>query len=205
MSKKFLVIALQVGIAFLVLTGSGRAQTTTGLITGTVTDTTGAVIPDAQVFLTNQATGVQRKAVTDGKGRAVPVRAQDNPAVRQKSRQVPWNGRMKLRRDTCPKPSLRLMASAACSDVCRTVDRIMRSQEGVGDASPENRRVARTDASSNQDAAVRRFGTGRAARVAAMRTADALRERGVAAAPLFKPSVGGWIVQVYPGGIRRRT
>lgn len=68
MSKKFLVIALQVGIAFLVLTGSGRAQTTTGLITGTVTDTTGAVIPDAQVFLTNQATGVQRKAVTDGKG-----------------------------------------------------------------------------------------------------------------------------------------
>jgi len=52
---------------------------------------------------------------------------------------------------------------------------------------------------------VQRFGTGREARVAAMRTADALRRRGVAAAPLFKPAWGGWIVRIYPGGIRRRT
>lgn len=50
----------------------------------------------------------------------------------------------------------------------------------------------------------RRFGTGRNARVAAMRTADELRGRGVAAAAIFKPSMGGWIVQIYPGGIRRR-
>jgi hypothetical protein len=52
---------------------------------------------------------------------------------------------------------------------------------------------------------VRRFGTGREARVAAMRTADVLRERGIAAAAVFKPSMGGWIVRIYPGGIRRRT
>jgi len=52
---------------------------------------------------------------------------------------------------------------------------------------------------------VRRFGTGPEARVAAVRTADALRRRGIAAAPLFKPSLGGWIVRIYPGGIRRRT
>jgi len=52
---------------------------------------------------------------------------------------------------------------------------------------------------------IRRFGTGREARVAAMRTADVLRERGIAAAALFKPSMGGWIVRIYPGGIRRRT
>lgn len=51
----------------------------------------------------------------------------------------------------------------------------------------------------------RRFGTGRAARVAAMRTADEMRERGIAAAPMFKPSQGGWIVQIYPGGIRQRS
>jgi hypothetical protein len=50
----------------------------------------------------------------------------------------------------------------------------------------------------------RRFGTGRKARVAAMRTADELRGRGVAAAAIFKPSMGGWIVQIYPGGIRQR-
>ena len=51
---------------------------------------------------------------------------------------------------------------------------------------------------------IRRFGAGRKARVAAMRTADELREGGIAAAALFKPSMGGWIVQIYPGGIRRR-
>jgi hypothetical protein len=52
---------------------------------------------------------------------------------------------------------------------------------------------------------VQRFGIGREARAAALRTADALRRRGVAAAPLFKPALGGWIVRIYPGGIRRRT
>lgn len=54
------------------------------------------------------------------------------------------------------------------------------------------------------DRRTRQFGTGRKARVAAMRTADELRGRGVAAAAMFKPSMGGWIVQIYPGGIRRR-
>ena len=77
----------------------------------------------------------------------------------------------------------------------------MRSQTGTDDSSPD----AGTGASSNHDVTERRFGAGRAARVAAIRTADALRERGVAAAPLFKPSRGGWIVRIYPGGIRRRV
>lgn len=51
----------------------------------------------------------------------------------------------------------------------------------------------------------RSFGTGRRARMAAMRTADEMRSHGIAAAPMFKPSQGGWIVRVYPGGIRRRS
>jgi len=37
-----------------------------------------------------------------------------------------------------------------------------------------------------------------------MRTADGLRANGIAAAALFKPSMGGWIVQIFPGGIRQR-
>ena len=36
-----------------------------------------------------------------------------------------------------------------------------------------------------------------------MRTADGLRANGIAAAALFKPSMGGWIVQIFPGGIRQ--
>lgn len=48
------------------------------------------------------------------------------------------------------------------------------------------------------------YGIGRAARVAAMHAADTLRSREIAAVALFKPELGGWIVRVYPGGIRRR-
>jgi hypothetical protein len=35
-----------------------------------------------------------------------------------------------------------------------------------------------------------------------MRAADDLRARGIAAAALFKPALGGWIVRIFPGGIR---
>jgi hypothetical protein len=51
---------------------------------------------------------------------------------------------------------------------------------------------------------VRRFGIGPRARRSAMRTADHLRASDIAAAALFKPSKGGWIVQIFPGGIRKR-
>jgi len=50
----------------------------------------------------------------------------------------------------------------------------------------------------------REFGVGRRARITAIRAADDLRARGIPAAALFKPSMGGWIVQIYPGRIRRR-
>src|SRR6201996_5634756 len=68
MSKKVIALALQLGIVALVFSGWTRAQTTSGLITGTITDSSGAVMPGAQVQLTNQATGVQRNAVTDSSG-----------------------------------------------------------------------------------------------------------------------------------------
>jgi hypothetical protein len=68
MSKRFVTFALQVGIVALTLVGWTHAQTTSGLITGAITDSSGAVIPDAQVVLRNQATGVQRTATTDSGG-----------------------------------------------------------------------------------------------------------------------------------------
>ena len=68
MSKKLIVFALQLGMMALAISGWAHAQTTSGLITGTITDSSGAVIPGAQVQLTNQATGVQRNAVTDSNG-----------------------------------------------------------------------------------------------------------------------------------------
>jgi hypothetical protein len=54
-----------------VIMGSGRtasAQGTFGAITGTVTDTSGGVIPRVAVSVSNQATGVVRSAVSDLRG-----------------------------------------------------------------------------------------------------------------------------------------
>ena len=68
MSKRFGFYALQVMVVVLALMSPARAQTTSGLITGTISDSTGALIPDARVVLTNQATSVQRVAITDSAG-----------------------------------------------------------------------------------------------------------------------------------------
>ena len=54
-----------------------QGQTSTaGLITGVVTDSTGAVIPNATVTVTNTATGFTRVAQTnaDGNYDAIPIR-----------------------------------------------------------------------------------------------------------------------------------
>jgi hypothetical protein len=58
--------------------------------------------------------------------------------------------------------------------------------------------------SADNDAGIHFFGVGQAARIAATRTADDIRSRGVAAVALFKPGLGGWIVRILPGGIRQR-
>ena len=55
-----------VGIFFLVL--HSQAQTTNGLITGTITDTSGAVVAGAQVNVTNQGTSELRTTTTDSNG-----------------------------------------------------------------------------------------------------------------------------------------
>ncbi len=48
-----------------------------------------------------------------------------------------------------------------------------------------------------------RFGTGRAARLAAMARAEAMRAQGVAARALLKLEFGGWVVAV-SGRIRQQ-
>src|SRR6476646_5352441 len=45
-----------------------EAQTATGQITGSVTDSTGAVVPDAKVSLTNQQTGLSRDTTSNESG-----------------------------------------------------------------------------------------------------------------------------------------
>src|SRR5215831_6635557 len=55
-------------VATLLLVILSPAQTTDGLITGTVTDSSGAAIAGAQVEVTNQGTGSVRSATSGGDG-----------------------------------------------------------------------------------------------------------------------------------------
>jgi hypothetical protein len=54
--------------AILLLTNGARAQVAGATLTGTVTDSSGAVVPKAQVTITDLATGVARKITADNAG-----------------------------------------------------------------------------------------------------------------------------------------
>ena len=58
-----LLIILCVSVAF--------SQVSTGTISGTVTDSTGAMVPDAQIVVLNEETGASRKMATDASGRYI--------------------------------------------------------------------------------------------------------------------------------------
>ncbi len=65
LSRAFVV--LSVVLAFF-LPIAGHAQVSGATLTGTVTDTTGAVIPNVQISIKNQATGETRNVTVDSKG-----------------------------------------------------------------------------------------------------------------------------------------
>src|ERR1700722_5187344 len=45
-----------------------QAQVTTGTISGTLTDSTGSVVPGAKVVILNESTGITRETTTNGAG-----------------------------------------------------------------------------------------------------------------------------------------
>jgi len=66
--KKFQVYLLIALVAIFCLASGTAAQTETGLINGTVTDQSGAVVPSAKVAVRNSATGSERVSETNGNG-----------------------------------------------------------------------------------------------------------------------------------------
>lgn len=67
----------RIGLALLLSSGFVFAQSNRGAVTGTVSDSTGALIPEAQVVLTNTSTGAKSDTLTTGTGNytlvALPV------------------------------------------------------------------------------------------------------------------------------------
>src|ERR671936_91209 len=60
---------MSIALTFVLWLGSlAAAQTSRGTVSGTVTDSTGAVIAGAKVELTNKGTGVTRSTVTNSVG-----------------------------------------------------------------------------------------------------------------------------------------
>ena len=66
--KKHRVLRM-VGLLVFLSGGITWAQVTTGTISGTVKDSTGAVLPGAKVVLLNEETGIARTVQTDAAGR----------------------------------------------------------------------------------------------------------------------------------------
>lgn len=82
--RKSFAFVLTALLAF-AFTARLRAQATssTSSITGTVTDTTGAVVPGASVVLMNPATGTSYKAVTNAQGAYVIANVTPGPGYRE--------------------------------------------------------------------------------------------------------------------------
>src|SRR5207248_7460529 len=72
MTIKHIVRVARIALAASLMTGlaatPGQAQTIRGTLTGTVTDSTGGVIPGATVTVTNVATAISETAVTNQQG-----------------------------------------------------------------------------------------------------------------------------------------
>src|SRR5208337_3714472 len=61
-------VSLITGTVLLGLCYSAAAQTATGILEGRVTDASGSAVPDANVTIENQLTGVHQSPVTNAEG-----------------------------------------------------------------------------------------------------------------------------------------
>ena len=94
------------------MTATASAQTATGQITGTVRDSTGAVMAGVKVIVTNQQTGLTRQTKT-GEQRRLRHPAASRSASMWSPANRPASRRRSIR--TSRSPSIRSSASTSCS------------------------------------------------------------------------------------------
>ena len=63
-----LLLLVGVGSSAMLCVREASAQVLYGSVTGTVTDQSGAVVPAAQIIITNESTSLKREATTDASG-----------------------------------------------------------------------------------------------------------------------------------------
>ncbi len=63
------LVSVFCGAAVFFFALTSHAQVSTGAISGTVSDSTGAVLPTAEVVVLNEDTGISRTVQADGAGR----------------------------------------------------------------------------------------------------------------------------------------
>ncbi|PYR24586.1 MAG: hypothetical protein DMF98_14935, partial [Acidobacteria bacterium] len=68
MMKKLLVSLVPVMAVSLWVASPVEAQTATGQITGTIADTSGALVTGSKIKITNTLTGLMRETSTSGRG-----------------------------------------------------------------------------------------------------------------------------------------
>ena len=78
-ARIYLQFVIRIAVAISLALAAASAQTTTGSIVGTVTDTTGAVVANATVTITNVDTGITTKTVTDSSGNYVVTPSAGRP------------------------------------------------------------------------------------------------------------------------------
>src|SRR6266571_2809372 len=131
-------------VALLVLASGGAvwSQTVQGVITGTITDPTGAVVPNATVTITNAGTGISQSATTGGDGSyrfslvppgtyTIEIKAANFATVRasgvvvQASQTIPFNRQLELAKATqvIEVTEQTVLVQTATSDLSTQIDR----------------------------------------------------------------------------------
>lgn len=111
--KQRVLVVVFAAILVLALSGTAWSQTVQGVITGTITDPTGAVVPNATVTITNVGTNISQKTTSNGEGEyrfplvppgayTIEVKAANFAEVRtsgivvEASQTVPFNVKLQL-------------------------------------------------------------------------------------------------------------